>query len=302
MTIEATERLRARYEEALAPFIESVLLEQGRAIARAVEREGSTEGMLAQADLIASDPDVAAGILALVMEKAAPPWADDTYDRLAPAVKRAPIDWVELVRAWLLSNGANLVVGISEATREMVRAVLERGVAEGLGVRQIARQLRAEWGDLSRMRAERIVRTEVVRASNMGAQVGAETAARLYGLDIEKEWLAALDGRTRDTHAEAHGQRRPLADPFVVGGHIGMYPGDPMLPADETINCRCAVAHVPREEPTLSLRPEVAERRAAVREAYPALRRQFGKGVAMAQLAERHGVGERTIERDVYGR
>lgn len=50
---------------------------------------------------------------------------------------------------------------------------------------------------------------------------------------------AASDERTRETHNAANGQERAYNEPFSVGGFSGMYPLDPSLPAEETIQCRC---------------------------------------------------------------
>ena len=56
------------------------------------------------------------------------------------------------------------------------------------------------------------------------------------------QWLATRDGRTRDAHAEADGQIQPVTSPFIVGGDPMLYPGDPNGGADNTVNCRCAMA------------------------------------------------------------
>lgn len=298
MTLAETETLRIIHEETLAPVVARALTAQGRAIANAVAEERSMEGARAQADIIASDPDIALAILERIVLRAAPPFADATWAELAPA-KRAPIDWLQVVMDWLRTNGAVLVVGITDSTRELVSRVLERGVEEGLGAREIARMLRADWPELARVRAERIVRTEVVRASNMASHLAAREAGGAFGLTLEKEWIAALDGRTRDSHAVAHGQKVPIDALFSVGGYGALYPGDPSLPPEESVNCRCTQAYVPiDDEPTRSLRPEVQERRERVWESYPSLRRTVGREIARDKLAEAHGVSPWTIKRD----
>ena len=59
-----------------------------------------------------------------------------------------------------------------------------------------------------------------------------------------KNWLAALDSRTRESHVAAHRDPRnrniPLDQPFHVGDVTGMAPHD--LPsAKEVVNCRCTL-------------------------------------------------------------
>jgi hypothetical protein len=57
----------------------------------------------------------------------------------------------------------------------------------------------------------------------------------------KKTWSTVIDGRERPTHNAANGQTVASDAPFTVGGAHGMYPGDPILPPSESINCRCAV-------------------------------------------------------------
>jgi hypothetical protein len=63
-----------------------------------------------------------------------------------------------------------------------------------------------------------------------------------------KVWMSALiPNRTRETHAEAHGQTVPLDGDFLVGGGQGPHPGAIGL-AEEDINCLCTMDAVLREE------------------------------------------------------
>jgi hypothetical protein len=149
------------------------------------------------------------------------------------------------------------------------------------------------------VRAERIVRTEVIAASGHGSMVGAQAAADAFGIDLEAEWLATVgDGRTRESHLEANGQRVPLGGLFSIGGYPARYPADPMLPAAQRIRCRCAVVYVPAGEAKSREWPSVRRRREAVWEAYPDLRDRHGREIALDRLAEKHGVSARSIERD----
>lgn len=90
-------------------------------------------------------------------------------------------------------------------------------------------------------RARTIARTEATAAYNAGTFSGFLGYAAQTGGRWEKAWLAVDDDRTRHTHDVADGQRVPLIVPFSVGGHPGMYPGDPELPAREVVNCRCGM-------------------------------------------------------------
>lgn len=145
------------------------------------------------------------------------------------------IRWVQLHAL----QRAKTVVG---TIREVVRGVLLSANDEGLGEAATAKAIRERIGKrLSASNAARIARTEMHTAMT----VGSDEAARSTGLEMVKEWVAAEDGRTRPSHAEADGDEVPLDQPFSVGDASLMIPGDPSGPAKEIINCRCAVFHHP---------------------------------------------------------
>ena len=91
---------------------------------------------------------------------------------------------------------------------------------------------------MNRDSAIRAARTAVTGAQNGGRQESYSAAAKM-GIELEKQWLATLDGRTRHDHAAADGQSAAEDKPFKVGGYELMYPGDPSGPAHEIYNCRC---------------------------------------------------------------
>jgi hypothetical protein len=91
----------------------------------------------------------------------------------------------------------------------------------------------------------RIARTEVVSASNFGAN----QAAMDSGLDLEKIWLhpghPGPAGYNRDDHQSMNGVAVPMNEDFVLpDGTLMPFPGQG--PAKHTINCRCQVAFQPR--------------------------------------------------------
>lgn len=168
-----------------------------------------------------------------------------TYDSLTPAVKAlAPLalvsQWGARLRSFITGEGAESVRRITETTRKKVKAVLQQAAAAGDGVAVAAKKLRDEVAAFSVARSKRIVRTELVSASNYGSTLGAEAT----GLRLEKFWIATPDGRTRPEHAAADGQGAPLqGGMFSVGGYPCRYPGDPILPAGERVNCRCSIGY-----------------------------------------------------------
>ena len=81
-----------------------------------------------------------------------------------------------------------------------------------------------------------IVRTETTRIEN-ASRLDAFIYGEKLGLDLEKEWIATIDGRTRKSHRGLNGQRVPIDEPFSNGL---MYPGADGS-ADEVIGCRCTM-------------------------------------------------------------
>ena len=145
---------------------------------------------------------------------------------------------------WISTMVANKVTPIVRTTQrdaiKIIRGATQQGWQEGLGVSQIGglimSQITQRGGEIARWRANVISRTETHTAAQAA---GFETEASL-GLTLRKEWVAAADERTRESHAEADGQVVGHAEDYSVGGHACQYPGDPSLPPEESINCRCA--------------------------------------------------------------
>lgn len=98
-------------------------------------------------------------------------------------------------------------------------------------------------GASSISRAMTIARTETHKAANTTQFVRAEWAAEESGLKVQVEWIATNDGRIRDSHKHADGQKRILGKPFNVGGELLRHPSDPNASASNTINCRCVLGY-----------------------------------------------------------
>ena len=146
----------------------------------------------------------------------------------------------------------NLLVRIPDDTYNLIFAEISDGMNKGEDNRQIAARVDKL---LSMTRSERwknraitIARTETMRAYNAGAYGSGLQAEQIEGVPMTKEWLATEDARTRPTHREADGQEQPLSQPFIVGGFPLQFPGDPMAPPEEVINCRCNMLMKERDD------------------------------------------------------
>lgn len=132
------------------------------------------------------------------------------------------------------------IQGVTETTRRQIIGAVDRGYQDGLATAEIARNVRGLVAGLAAFRADAIARTETHGAANYGS----DSAAKLTGLPLRREWLAAQDERTRESHAEADGQIVGPDEPFKVGSSVLMFPGDPSAPPEETVNCRCVLGYV----------------------------------------------------------
>lgn len=139
-------------------------------------------------------------------------------------------------------NTASRVSQVSNFTKRWIAREVSIGEAAGKSTGEIARQLRKS-GKFNKMRAIRIARTEVHMASNFATQKAVESTR----LETEKEWVAFIDDRTRDSHVVMNGKRVAMKDDFLVGGARMQYPGDPRGGARNVIHCRCVLLyHVTR--------------------------------------------------------
>lgn len=151
----------------------------------------------------------------------------------------APIDQAAAVKAVLTDSkiveGFYNHLGVNYAKlKKTITQEISRGIASGLSYRDIARNINNVSGS-GLYNAKRIARTEGHRIQQTSTRDAQQTAKKM-GADVVKQWDAALDGRTRPSHARVDGEVRELDEKFSNGL---MFPGDPSGSAAEVINCRC---------------------------------------------------------------
>ena len=132
------------------------------------------------------------------------------------------------------------VQNINETTIKQLRDELIEGVRSGESIYDLSKRVNKVFEDAKGYRAERIARTETLRAFNFAHY----TAFGQAGIEYH-EWVATRDDRVRDSHLATDGQVVGVGDYFTLGsGARALYPGDPSLPPSESINCRCTLAAV----------------------------------------------------------
>lgn len=135
---------------------------------------------------------------------------------------------------WVSVASESTMETISQDSAQWLRGAHE----EGLDMDSITDRMNDELfeGWLEDHVAERAARTATIGTSNAGTHSAIEDSSA-----IAEEWLTSLDGRERETHADANGQIVPVGRTFLVGGEELAHPGDPSGPLEETIQCRCTV-------------------------------------------------------------
>lgn len=119
-----------------------------------------------------------------------------------------------------------------------IRQEITQGFLQQKSTKQMAEAISGRI-DTDASKALRIAQTEANRTANAGAYA-ASLDAEEQGIKITRMWIASLDSKTRDSHAELDGQEVGINEPFRINGLEAMYPGGFGV-AEEDINCRCSV-------------------------------------------------------------
>ena len=157
-------------------------------------------------------------------------------------------DIVRILRETLLEYAT---FGVSQTLRDHLLLILTNGIQNELTVDELVRII--EKDTFTRMQSERIVRTEVGRAANTGVAVASES----FGYQMQKEWFAFRDQRTRGVekrdkkdHYHMDGQKVDFEADFrdPRSGELIAYPMAPKGSAAMVINCRCTWAATPKRD------------------------------------------------------
>lgn len=120
-----------------------------------------------------------------------------------------------------------------------ITAAINRGILLGDPIQDIAKRL-VTVASMDLNAAVRSARTATTAAECAG-RIDTYKYAQSIGIELEQEWLATLDGRTRHEHRLLDGQRVAVGEVFHVGGASIRYPGDPQAPGYLIYNCRCTL-------------------------------------------------------------
>lgn len=152
-------------------------------------------------------------------------------------VKRLMVEQPDLMPYYppkrALKRGIDLAYGKKQITASVTSSILQ-----GKSIKHMADDLQKRITTMSRDSAIRTARTAVTGAQNAG-RMDSYAAAEKMGVKLKREWVAALDNRTRHAHAMLDGQQAEIDKPFKVDGYDIMFPGDTSAPGYLVYNCRC---------------------------------------------------------------
>ncbi len=125
--------------------------------------------------------------------------------------------------------------------RQKFNSAITQSILQGESIPHTSKRL-MEVLNMDRRMAVRAARTAMTSAENAG-RVDSYERAKRAGIDIEQQWMATHDERTRFSHRELDGQHVAVGGFFKVpsNGHKLRFPADPTAHPSEVWNCRCTL-------------------------------------------------------------
>lgn len=147
--------------------------------------------------------------------------------------------------------------------RTKISNAVTQSIIQGDSLPEMTERIARETAHENDAAMARYAATAMTSAQNAGRMETMERAKGM-GIKVRKKWIATLDARTRDSHAELDGQVVDIDQPFITHNRDGsmaeiMFPGDPQADGEQVWNCRCTLGYVYDEYPD----EEDAERIAA---------------------------------------
>lgn len=164
--------------------------------------------------------------------------ADDLREEL-------PFDAQSSVLAEQLQQTRNLMVRTPDEVYRRVIAELAKGGSIDQQADRVRKLLDFTGTENWESRARTVAATEVWRAYAFGGFAAAQRLQIRLGT-VFKRWDSRRDQAVRNGHRRAHGQTRPLNQPFEVAGEHLMVPLDPSGSPSNVINCRCRAEYLRR--------------------------------------------------------
>lgn len=207
-------------------------------------------------DIPRRNQEAIAAALAVIWTEAGKVGASFAVDDMDLDAKAESLTIFEhIMLAFVERFGAKKVTQIVETTRDQLRRIIGRGVADGLGQEAMAKMIDENVRSVARTRARVIARTETHTAAMHASREVANTSP----MPMQSRWVSVYDHRTRDfgegdgkvdqaNHRVMNETTIQPGEMFAVPNNMGGVdmmtgPGDPSAPAYQVINCRCALIY-----------------------------------------------------------
>lgn len=122
-------------------------------------------------------------------------------------------------------------------------SAITQSILQGDTIEKSAQRLMSVIG-MDKSAAIRAARTSITSAQNSG-RIESYRRAEAMGIELEQEWMATPDKRTRETHVLLDGQHVKVGAEFVPDGYGNKYsirfPGDPKAIGEMIYHCRCTL-------------------------------------------------------------
>ena len=144
--------------------------------------------------------------------------------------------------AWIDDWSTELANLMKLTSTTQIENILKQGLANDMSVEEVARTIQDGGIRNEHYRARTTSLTEMLRAHNVS-----RWEADMQNPSVtEHKWrhTGAHKNEPRENHVEMDGQTVPKGTPFTLIGADGatyypLYPVDPILPPEESINCHC---------------------------------------------------------------
>jgi SPP1 gp7 family putative phage head morphogenesis protein len=146
-------------------------------------------------------------------------------------------DLLPEIMALLKARAAFFAKSVNNTTLDKLVSTLTDGISDGESIPKLKNRVLEVYDEFPKYRANTIARTETNAVVNEANLKVYDEVKYVEG----KEWIATLDDRVRDSHLMLDGEIVAKDKKFSNGLR---YPGEAGGEANETINCRCAIAPV----------------------------------------------------------
>jgi hypothetical protein len=230
-------RRTARFERAYTPAMQAAIGGYIRAFIKTMKASGVQAALTAR-----NSNDRIVTVIKNLYENVGMFYARLTTREIAGSIEKKAFGVNEEMDARILESLTKSlfrdVNSITESIKSQLLTIIKEGLANGWGIDKMAFAI--EEAGLPLIRARLIIRTELVKAMNVGKVASKDESE----FETQDTWIATHDPRTRHSHTLIDEYKINEGEKFPVRKRKGGFdmmtgPGDPTAGAENVCNCRC---------------------------------------------------------------